>query len=215
MADTKISALTALTGANVAVGDKIPIVDVSDTTMAASGTTKQMTFAELKVALGIYNAALASDATTNSTTTAAKITSLDTALPAGTYVFQYFVRYQAGAATTGVKFSVNFTGTVTSFEVNMRWVDVSTVASASATMAPTQAGNTNNVMQAVSARAKSTAAGMGPTLSVDTLNADMLMIIEGTMVVTVAGNIELYHASEVAAASTVKAGTALLCQRVG
>ena len=41
MADTKITALTALTGADPA-NDVIPIVDVSDTTMAASGTTKKI-----------------------------------------------------------------------------------------------------------------------------------------------------------------------------
>ena len=41
MADLKISQLTAL-GASPADGDLIPIVDVSDTTMAASGTTKKL-----------------------------------------------------------------------------------------------------------------------------------------------------------------------------
>ena len=45
MADTKISALTAMTAP--AVSDLIPIVDVSDTTMAASGTTKYVTQAVL------------------------------------------------------------------------------------------------------------------------------------------------------------------------
>ena len=45
MADAKISALTAL-GAAPAVGDRIPIVDVSDTTQAASGTTKYVTVAQ-------------------------------------------------------------------------------------------------------------------------------------------------------------------------
>lgn len=45
MPDTKISALTALTVP--ASGDLIPIVDVSDTTMAASGTTKYVTQAVL------------------------------------------------------------------------------------------------------------------------------------------------------------------------
>ena len=45
MADTKISALTALSAP--ASGDLIPIVDVSDTTMAASGTTKSVTSAVL------------------------------------------------------------------------------------------------------------------------------------------------------------------------
>lgn len=42
MADTKISALTALTGANVAAGDLIPLVDVSAT------TTKSIRADELK-----------------------------------------------------------------------------------------------------------------------------------------------------------------------
>lgn len=42
MANSKISALTELAAANVASGDMIPIVDVSDTTHAASGTTKRV-----------------------------------------------------------------------------------------------------------------------------------------------------------------------------
>lgn len=52
MADTKITGLAALTGANAADGDVLPVVDVSDTSMAASGTTKNMTMAELAVAVG-------------------------------------------------------------------------------------------------------------------------------------------------------------------
>lgn len=52
MADTKITALAALTGLNAADGDVIPVVDVSDTSMAASGTTKYMTMAELADAIG-------------------------------------------------------------------------------------------------------------------------------------------------------------------
>lgn len=52
MADTKITGLAALTGANSADGDAIPVVDISDTGMAASGTTKYMTIAELAKAVG-------------------------------------------------------------------------------------------------------------------------------------------------------------------
>lgn len=47
MADTKISALTALTGANLAAGDLAVVVDTSDTTMSADGTDKKMTITEL------------------------------------------------------------------------------------------------------------------------------------------------------------------------
>ena len=52
MADTKVTDLTALTGANAASTDVVPIVDVSDNTMAASGTTKKITVAELAKAVG-------------------------------------------------------------------------------------------------------------------------------------------------------------------
>lgn len=51
MTDTKISALTALTGADLAAGDLDVVVDVSDTTMAASGTDKKITQAEKAVGL--------------------------------------------------------------------------------------------------------------------------------------------------------------------
>jgi len=42
MVNTKISELTALTAP--ATGDLIPAVDISDTTQAASGTTKKVTY---------------------------------------------------------------------------------------------------------------------------------------------------------------------------
>jgi hypothetical protein len=48
---TKMTALTALTGAGAATTDIIEVVDISDTTMAASGTNKKMTLAELVIGL--------------------------------------------------------------------------------------------------------------------------------------------------------------------
>lgn len=51
MADTKVTDLTAITGANTATGDLFSLVDISDTTMAASGTNKKITRAELLNAL--------------------------------------------------------------------------------------------------------------------------------------------------------------------
>ena len=49
MANKKISSLTSL-GATPAVGDILPITDVSDTTGSASGTTKKVTVANLVAA---------------------------------------------------------------------------------------------------------------------------------------------------------------------
>ena len=47
MSNTKISDLTALTGANAATTDVFPMVDVSDTTQGPGGSTKKMTRAEM------------------------------------------------------------------------------------------------------------------------------------------------------------------------
>lgn len=55
MADAKVTALTALTGANSASDDLLPIVDISDTTMAASGTTKSITRAELFIGASVIS----------------------------------------------------------------------------------------------------------------------------------------------------------------
>lgn len=181
------------------------------------GTDNLLWFKDSDGAISLLSAnrvvALASDATTNSTSNAVKISGLDITVPAGTYVFQYFVRYQAAATTTGVKFSVNHTGTVTTFTLNMRYAGTGTTASTGAASQVIN-GATGNIMEAFSARAKSSAAGMGPTVSVDLQDADMLVIIEGLCIVTVSGTLELYHASEVSAASTVKAGSALILTRV-
>jgi hypothetical protein len=60
MADTKGSALTALTGANSAAVDQLLIIDKSDTTQGAGGTLKNITRGEL--AVGLSTAVIVADA---------------------------------------------------------------------------------------------------------------------------------------------------------
>lgn len=63
---TRISALGAL-GAAPASGDLVAVVDVSDTTQAASGTTKRVTIAELLASLVVGAVALVAGSATVST----------------------------------------------------------------------------------------------------------------------------------------------------
>ncbi|MDB5222479.1 MAG: hypothetical protein JWN83_1146 [Chitinophagaceae bacterium] len=177
----------------------------------STANASDLTVTQLKAMLGIYTNVVTVDVP-NSTTTAAKITELDETLAAGTYTFKYLIRYQSAAATTGVKFSVNHSGTVTAFVANVRWVDVSAVASTAAADQD-EILSTGAVVGAFAARAKSTT-GWGTTLSVDAANSDMLMIIEGLVVVTVSGDLQLYHGSEVAAATTVKTGSTVIITKV-
>ena len=74
MADSKISDLTALTTA--ATGDLLVIVDISDTTMAASGTDKQITAGELLIS-GLPGAFTTLEASGMSTLTGVTATNVD------------------------------------------------------------------------------------------------------------------------------------------
>lgn len=183
-------------------------VPANDTAIATSQITDLRVLRD-RWSVGI---ALGSDAASNSTTTGVEITGLSIPLEAGTYVFQYFIRYQSAATTTGVKFGVNYTGTASAFMAQLRLATTGTTAvSAVHDQATT---TTPTVMGICATRTESTTApNLGPWTDIDTANADMLVIIEGLMVVSDAGDIELWHASEAAAASTVKAGTSLILTR--
>ena len=148
----------------------------------------------------------------NSTTTPTEVTGLTVTTGLGTFKYQYLVRYQAAATTTGVRFSVNHTGTVSFF---MGWwfgVDNTATASTGA-MDQDAVGAAMQVFSVNAARAKSTA-GWGTSISVDTATSDMMAFVEGMFECTVDGNLALWHGSEVAAASTVKAGTSLILTKV-
>lgn len=202
MADSSITGLTAASAA----------LTTHEFPANEGGTDKKVTVGQIQALAGVMKTVITSDATANSTTTAARITGMDTTLGAGTYKFEYWIRYVTSVTTTGVKFSVNHTGTVSYIA---GWARYASTGGAAATGAATQAGNTatGNLHESWSFRAKSTAAGIGPTVSADT-TGDMLMCIEGTVIVTASGTLELYHASETAASTTVKAGTMLIVTQV-
>lgn len=146
--------------------------------------------------------------TTRATTTPAIVTGLSLPTEVGVYTFKYYLIYRSTNTNTGVRFDVNYTGTVTNFVWIQRWVDTSATAS---TAAPDQddVAAAGGVIGSFSSRAKGTA-GRGTTVSVDTANADMLMIIEGIMVVTVAGSLDLYFAGETATTVSLEAGCSLI-----
>jgi hypothetical protein len=177
------------------------------------GTNGRLEEAIIDVASLNYTRALSADQTTSSVTLS-KVTNLDVvSVPVGVYRFKYMVRYQSALTTTGIRFSVNFTGTTPFFNALVRWSDVSAAAS---TGAPDQDQvlATGAVIGAFAARTKSVS-GWGTTISVDTANADMLTIIEGHFEATVAGDLQLFHGSEVAGGvSVVKAGTNLILTRI-
>lgn len=200
----------------------LPAVSTPSGTLAIpcddGGTTKKVTPAQLEAYLEGMGMpmvkAITGSAASSTSTTPAKVTDLDYTTPVGTYIFEYYLRWRTATATTGLKLDVNHSGTVTSFVWQQRWVDTSATA---ATAVPDQdaVAAAGQVQGAFASRAKGTA-GRGVLLSADTVNADMLTIVEGIAVVTVAGDMQLYHGAEVAAAGavTIQPGSALRLTKV-
>jgi hypothetical protein len=143
MADTKITALTALTAADPA-SDVLPIVDISDTTMAASGTTKKISVNNILGAGG--TATLASAAITGAATVGTTLGVTGGATVGGTLGVTGAATFTGpvvcnGAVTLGdaVGDAINATGSLTSYTgqapsairaaasdyaaVNVRWGD--------------------------------------------------------------------------------------------
>lgn len=109
MADSKISALTALSGSSIASGDLLPLVDISDTTMSASGTSKNTTFSDLLTYLranGLPERCITSSSFNNSSnTTLTDITNAAFSVQAATYWFKFRGKWRTAATTTGIGFA--------------------------------------------------------------------------------------------------------------
>ena len=152
--------------------------------------------------------------TADASESAASLTTVmtTTGVGAGTWAFKYMIRYQSAATTTGLSTAVNHTGTASAFVSQSRHI---TTGGAAATGVGDQVAATNagQLMEGKAERALNTASSA--TAGVDTANADMLLVLEGIVVVTASGDLELKVATEVAASAiTVKAGTLLDLRKV-
>ena len=153
---------------------------------------------------------LTGDVTNSTVNLAAGMTT--TNVVAGTYQFKYVVRYQSAATTTGIGLAADHTGTAT-YWVSSFWF-VSTGGTASTGVADQIAAtNTGQMVEGKSERVKGTSTSA--TAGVDTLNADMLAVMEGIMEVSTSGDLQLEFKSEIATSIvTLKAGTCLILTKL-
>lgn len=148
-----------------------------------------------------------------SSTTATEVMQAPT-LTAGTYVFEWFVVGQSATTTVGLKFGVNYTGTATTFVARLEW-PATGAAATTGIVDGTIATLTGNTMEHSSAITETTTApNLGPMTGVATVNEDALYTIKGVIVTTGVGDLELWHGSETATSTTVKAGTSLVLTKV-
>jgi hypothetical protein len=209
VADTKISALTGVT----------TVAGANELAVNEAGTSKKATVtqvADFLKTLGMPRVTrLGSDHGVTGTT-GTEITGLSQTLEAGTYTFKAYLIGQSGTATTGIGYGVNFTGTA-AVKAFMRY-NVATITTASNGLTEEESGAalvTGGVMNAWASKAYSTTAPNMVAAGVGAINVDVLDIIEGTLIVTASGDLEIWHSSEVASTTTTtKVGSSLIVTRV-
>lgn len=202
MADTKISALSAASVA--ALANEIAINE--------AGTSKKITLTQVQAllwSLGMSQVKSLTSPYTNSTTTGTIVTGLNfTGLVAGTYYFNWVLLFQSAATTTSVKFGVNYTGTTTVMAATAQFPSAG-VTAATGTWHDANNATTGQVWSYANTRTQTTTApNLGPWVGVTNANVDHFCKVEGIIVVSNGGDLELWAGSEVAASQiTLSAGS--------
>lgn len=145
--------------------------------------------------------------------TLVEIAGLTKAVGVGIWIFEYFMIYQTAATGSGVEFVVDHTGTDTAFVSNARF---GTTGGAAATGIADQVGvgTAAGLMEVKTQR--TAGARPGVTIGVDTANANCLMIVEGVIHVSVAGDLKIFMAAELAGQVVrAKAGSAMRIVKCG
>ena len=197
MADTKVSGLDLV--ASLAETDLVPVI--------ASGTSKRITVKDFRSERFIA----ATSTQANSTVTAASVTQLEAVVGVGTHLMKYWVCFRSAATTTGIQMYVNHTGTTT--RLVSTWYTLTTGGAAATGVADQATTLTAQMMEGKGQRASNVASG--PIQGVDTANADQFAVVEGIVIVTVSGTLQLMFNSEVAASAvTIMEGTTLTLTKV-
>jgi len=208
MADTKISALTAASVAAVA----------NELAINEAGTSKKISITQLKTllqTLGMPRITRLGTQHSISSTTGTEVTDLSQTLEAGTYTFKYSLILRSATTSVSPLLGINFTGTGAP-RMHFRFADASTALTAEI---HTMDDEGSNAFGFISGRASNTETTTAPnlgstaTLAVATANTDILAFIEGIIVVTASGDLELWHSSETATATSVEVGSSLVVIR--
>lgn len=152
----------------------------------------------------------------NATTTGVEVTGLQVTVPAaGVYRTSYWLLVQSTLATNGYKFGVNFTGTLTTLKCTGKHPTTGTTA-VNGTGASAQTALGGNIFEHLGTTntASTTAPNIGPNTAVQTINANVLVEIDCLIITGGAGDIELWHGSETAVATSVQANSIVVVTEI-
>ena len=226
MADTKISALTAasvaalanefaineagaskkltlqkaldgvdLLASAAALADANKLLVIQSSVAKAGALTDLVTYLQTK---GMPKVMHLGSQYTNNSTTGTSVTGLKFAsLVTGTYHVRWILICQSAATTTSPKFGVNYTGTTTKLIAHARFPSEGVTAATGQIQSAVNATTGQVWAYASTLTASTTAPNLGPWTGVTTNNANMMIIVEATVVTGGAGDLELWAGSEV------------------
>lgn len=219
MADTKISALTAV----------VTPATTDEFAVNQAGTSKKMTLAQIETYVGAkltssgaapatgeanQNAApsrtLVLNTANNAVTTIETVLQV-TSVPAGTYFFEYYLVWRAGATTTGALFSLDCTGTMTRIRITRHYQSTGTTAAtgvsdgASATLTGQLVEHMSSVVDGGS---------LGPNTGVASTTEDQFDHIRGIVVLGTTGDLNMRLTGEGNAAVTFMADSFVQLERL-
>lgn len=148
-----------------------------------------------------------------SSTTGTEVTDLQATLDPGTYTYKYTLLVRSATTTVGPMLGINFTGTGAP-RSHFRFADATTVVTAEVHSMSSQGIKGAGFISGMASNAESTTApDMGTTVGVASTATDILCFIEGLIIVTAVGDLELWHSSETATATSVEVGSSLEVNR--
>ncbi|MDQ3158881.1 MAG: hypothetical protein M3P98_01970, partial [bacterium] len=195
----------------ITIGDALDTTAINSTGWSITGAGA-LTVTSCVGCGGSITKSVASDHV-NATTTATKVTDLDTTLAAGTYAFKYRIMDTTTLGTTSPSYGVNFTGTDTAHKMTLLYPSTGTAAISG--VADDVGATAGQIYEHVAVSAYATTTANMLHTGGQTVTNVVQKTIEGIIVVTVSGDLQLYHGSETANSTSLKAGSSVVITKIG
>jgi hypothetical protein len=127
---------------------------------------------------------------------------------AGTYRAEYLLLMQSSATSNGYKIGVNVTANLTTLKCTAKHPTTGTAATSGVgdDVAAVLTGSMLDVLGTTSS-ASTTAPNLGPSTGVAVVNTNILVEVSCVIVTSGAADLEVWHGSEAAVATTMKANS--------
>lgn len=203
---------TTVRGATLNIGNAADNVSITDANWSITGAGA-LTVASCVGCGGSTTLSLASNHAISSTT-ATEVTGLGPlTLGTGTYVFRFSIIDTTATGTVSPAYAVNFTGTAAVRKMTLSYPSTGTTAISG--VADDIGATTGQIMETVPVTAFATTAPNMLHTGGQTVTNNVHKFIDGIMIVTAGGDLELWHGSETGTATTTVAGTSVVVTKIG